>query len=56
MKQLTYQQGLDLNALDILEQFQEDMAAEVHLHRRHKSRLRRQQEIMPRNDRRKAYA
>lgn len=54
MKHLNYQQGLDLGALDLLEEFQEEMVEEETLHRRHKSRLRRQPELTPRPRRRKS--
>lgn len=54
MKHLNYQQGLDLGALDLLEEFQEEMYEEESLHRRHKSRLRHQAELTPRPHRRKS--
>ncbi|MEZ0370117.1 MAG: hypothetical protein ACAI44_13600 [Candidatus Sericytochromatia bacterium] len=54
MKHLNYQQGLDLGALDMLEEFQEEIFEEENFHRRHKSRLRRQPELTPRPRRRKA--
>ena len=54
MKHLNYQQGLDLDSLDLLEEFQEEMVEKEALHRRHKSRLRRQPELVPRPHRRKS--
>lgn len=53
MKHLNYQQGLDMSALDLIEDFQDEMVEEEAFHRRHKSRLRRQPEISPRPRRRK---
>ena len=54
MKHLNYQQGLDMGSLDMFEEFQEEVLEEENLHRRHKSRLRRQPEMTPRPPRRKS--
>lgn len=54
MKHLNYQQGLDMGALDMLEEFEQEAVLEENMNRRNKSRLRRQPELTPRPRRRKS--